>query len=164
MPPPGLRRGARPGRTRNKSPRGHRGYSFDKVAFPTCGRRPLQRYRCAWRSSYEPPVRGHRHYRQIVALQTLDRGTHGSASQNEIVFNLAVVALLFLLGLLCCVVPMLFLLRGPGFGGRDVTLDLPRQSLDLVNDPDVVVVPYNTRLRAVVRVPDRRRTQADVGQ
>src|SRR5579871_4980850 len=91
---------------RNRSPRGRRGYSFDRVACRMCGRRPLQLDRCVWRSSYEPPVRGHRHYRQIADLLT---GTL-SAGQNETAIGLAVVALVFLLGLLCCVVLVFSLL------------------------------------------------------
>ena len=72
----------------------------------------------AWRSSYEPPVRGHRHYRQIVY-----RWTQRSASQNEMVLGLAVIALLLLLGLLRCVVLVVFLFRDPsGLGGCDVDL------------------------------------------
>jgi hypothetical protein len=81
-----------------------------------------------------------------------------------LVISLAVVALLFLLGLLCCVVLMVFLGCGAGFGGSDVALDLPGQRLELVDDPHVFVVPHHTRLRAVIREPDRRRTQADRGQ
>ena len=94
----------RPGTPRSRSRRGRRGCIGYKVACRKCGRRPLQQYRCAWRSSYEPPVSGHRHYRQIAK-----RWTQRSAGQNEMVVSLAVVALLLLLGLLCCVVLVVFL-------------------------------------------------------
>src|SRR4029077_5677723 len=94
----------RPGTIRNRSLRGRRGCIGYKVAFRMCGRRPPQQFRCEWRSSYEPPVRGHRHYRQF-----LERWTLRSAGQNEMIIRLAVVALLLLLGLLCCVVLVVLL-------------------------------------------------------
>src|ERR1019366_909992 len=116
---------ARPDRPRSRSRRERRGCTGYRVAFRKCGRKPPQQCRCVWRSSYEPPVRGHRHYRQIAITKTW---THVSAGQNELVLGLAVVALLLLLGLLCCVVLVVFLfggsrLPGTGLGGRDRALD-----------------------------------------
>src|SRR5580704_19424576 len=85
------------------------------------------------------------------------------------VIGLAVIALLLLLGLLCCVVLVVFLFRRPrlagtGFGGRDGALEFTHARLDFVNDPDIQVVVHHPSLSGVVRVPDRSGTQADLAQ
>src|SRR5580704_14834630 len=156
---------ARRGTPRSKSLRERRGCRFGKVACRRCGRRPPQRYRCVWRSSYEPPVRGHRHYRQIARVKTWAQWSDGrSAGQNELSITLAVIALLWLIGLLCCVVLVVFLFRGSGLGRGNVALDLPRQRFHLVNDPDILVVVHDPGLRMLIGTLDRGRTQADAGQ
>src|ERR1700683_5655370 len=94
-----------------------------RVACRMCGKTPLLQRRCAWRSSYEPPVRGHRHYRQIVAFEKLDRGREWSAGENQMVFRLAVIALLFLFGLLASVVLMFFRLRWTRLGWSHAALE-----------------------------------------
>src|SRR5580692_10618210 len=116
---------------------------------------PLRPFLDAWRSSYEPPVRGHRHYRQIV-----DRWTQRSAGENEMVLVLAVIAILLLLGLLCCVVLMVFLFRRgftrTTFGGGDVALEFAHARFHLVDEPDVFVVPDYAGLRVEVRLTQSR--------
>src|SRR5438270_3230402 len=160
---------ARPDRPRSKSLRGRRGCIDYKVAFRKCGRRPLQRYRYEWRSSYQPPVRAHRHYRQIASVKPIEKWSPVSAGQNEIAVGLAVVALLLLLGLLCCVVLVIFLWRRPGFSaagfsGCDVALEFANARLDFVNDPDILVIVHDVGLRGVIRVPYCRWPQAYLPQ
>ena len=77
---------------------------------------------------------------------------------------LAVIAILLLLGLLCCVVLTVFLTGGRGLGRGEISLDAPNRGLHLVNQLDVVVVADNAGLRVVERVPDCGRTQADLAQ
>src|SRR5499427_9901336 len=122
---------ARPGRIRSRSLRERRGCTGCKVACRMCGRTPPQLDHCDWRSSYEPPVRGHRHYRQIAKVETR---THMSVSQNKLIFRLAVVALLLLLGLLCCVVLVFVRLRRSRLGRVQVALDPTDRSLNFVDE------------------------------
>src|SRR5579863_5888682 len=134
------------GRALSKSLRGRRGCNCRKAACRKCGKMPLRQYLDAWRSSYEPPVRGHRHYRQILTYRILiqrikDRWTQRSARQNEMVLSLAVVAILLLLGLLCCVVLVLFLGRR-GRGGSDVALEFAHPRFHLIDQPDILVIPH----------------------
>src|SRR5712671_1274385 len=88
------------------------------------------------------------------------------------VLSLTIVALLLLLGLLCCVVLPFFLVRR-GFsgtsartrlGGRDRALEFAHSRFHLVDEPDVLVVPHHAGLRAVVGVPYSGRPQAHFAQ
>src|SRR4029077_11585697 len=99
-----------------------------------CGRTPPQLDRCDWRSSYEPPVRGHRHYRQIRIYRIEDRWTQLSACQDQLLPRLAVIALLLLLGLLCCVVFMFVLLRPTRLGWIQVAFDTTNRCLPIVDE------------------------------
>src|ERR1022692_4120725 len=144
---------------RSKPRRERRGCSCRRAACRKCDRMRRRQYRCVWRSSYEPPVRGHRHYRQIVY-----RWTQRSAGQNEMVLALAVIAILLLLGLLCCVVLVVFLLGRAWLGGGDVALEFVHARLHLIDEPDIVVVADDAGLRIVERMPQSGRTQADLAQ
>src|SRR5216683_2988425 len=78
-----------PGSSRNKSRPSPGACSWCRVVCRMCGNMPLREFADGWRSSYEPPVCGYRHYRWII----WKRGNHRLAP------FLAVVAFLFLFGL-----------------------------------------------------------------
>src|ERR1700678_4097838 len=153
----------RRGTAHSRRLREHRGCNCCRAACRKCGRTRLPQYLDAWRSSYEPPVRGYRHYRQIVF-----RETQRSAGQNEMVLSLAVITLLLLLGLLCCVVLVVFLVRRgftrSRFGGSDVALEFAHTRFHLIHEANVLVVPDHAGLRIVVRVPYGRGTQTHLAQ
>src|ERR1700693_5666893 len=60
-------------KARSRQLLGRRGCNCRKAACRKCGRMPLRPYLDAWRSSYEPPVRGHRHYRWIVYKRIVEK-------------------------------------------------------------------------------------------
>ena len=78
------------------------------------------------------------------------------------VLVLAVVAILLLLGLLCCVVLVVFLWPARLRGGRDVALEFAHARFHLIDEPDILVIAHYAGLRVVVRVPYRSGTQADL--
>src|ERR1039458_4328534 len=81
--------------------------------------------------------------------------------------GLTVIAILLLLGLLCCVVLVLFLRRGFSgrtFGGTYVVLEFAHPRFHLIDQPDILVIPHYAGLRIVVRVPYGCGTQADLAQ
>src|ERR1700723_3306108 len=150
------------GKARSKSPRGRRGCRCRRVACRRCGKTPL-RQRRGWRSSYEPPVRGHRHYRQIVAFEKLDRGRERSAGEDQMVFRLAVIAFLLLFGLLASVVLMFFCLRRwTRLGRSHAAPEFTHPRFHLIDEPDVLVIPHSGSLRHFVAVTQSRRPQADL--
>ena len=53
-----------PGSPRNKSLPARDAYSSRTVPFRKCGNRPPLTHQHDWRSSYKPPIRGHRHGRR----------------------------------------------------------------------------------------------------
>src|SRR5580658_2726768 len=103
-----------------------------------------------------------------LIYQIKDRWTQRSASQNEMTLVLAVIAILLLLGLLCCVVLAVFLFRRGfirrSFGGFHGALEFTYARFHLIDEANVFVVPDDASLRVVVRVPNGRGPQADGAQ
>src|SRR5215470_6231194 len=128
-----------------------------------CGSRPLRHFEDDWHSSYEPPVRGVRHYRWIGYARPQELcGTETPVfmerSKDWLVPFLTVVAFLFLIGLstgialvlvLSIIVVRLFLslLRR-----RGRFLELAHARLDFIYEANVLVILHHAALRLVVRV------------
>src|SRR5215470_2496759 len=128
-----------------------------------CGSRPLRHFEDDWHSSYEPPVRGHRHYRWIgyarpQELCGTETPVFRKRSKDWLVPFLTVVAFLLLIGLstgvalvliLSIVVIWLFLAL---LRRRSRFLELAHARLDFVDETNVLVVLHHTALCLIVAV------------
>ena len=99
-------------------------------------------------------------------------GPSGALARTDYYSRLAVVALLLLLGLLSCVVFMVFLIRcgscepdpDKRLGAGHIAFEFAHSRFHFVNEPDIFVVPDHAGLRVVIRVPDGGGTQTELAQ